>query len=141
MNTRNNYACNFDYSPPVYEDAEWNSNGTGEWEFLDTRIVTVIDADGNSVASSELVGAELFSNDMRPLSKLVDLDVDYQISTIYGLKLGLKVNSEVWDWSPSVIAHNMWFKMKCYDDTKIKCDAELGASSTSRIVNINKCYS
>ena len=139
VNTRNNWPCNFDYDVPIYDDAEWNSNGTGEWEFLDTHITTVIDAAGNSIASSPLVGGELFSNNMRPLAKLVDLDVDFQISTLYGLKLGLRVNNETWfiaDWSPSVLPHDMWFKMKCYDETKLKRDAELGASSTSRLVNI-----
>ena len=70
----------------------------------------------------------------------MDLDVDYQISTLYGLNLGLRKDGETFflrDWSPSFVAHNLWFKMRCVScGEHIAHDAELGGSSPSRITNI-----
>ena len=140
-NSRNNYKCNFDYDRPLDSEGDWNYKGSSEWEFLNTSITAVIDSHGNEVVTSSLLGAKLFSNQVQPLAKLVDLDVDYQISTLYGLKLGLRMDNKtlfLGDWSPSFVAHNMWFKMKCVLCGKYKArDAELAGSSTSRITNIN----
>jgi peroxiredoxin len=140
-NSRNNYRCNFDYDWPVYPQGDWNYKGSSEWEFLDTYITAVIDCNGNEIDTSSLLGAELFSNQVQPLAKLVDLDVDYQISTLYGLKLGLRKDGQTLffgDWSPSFVAHNMWFKMRCVlRGRKPDHDADLAGSSTSRITNIS----
>ena len=140
-NSRNNYRCNFDYDRPAYSEGDWNYKGSSEWEFLDTYITAVIDSGGNKIVTSSLLGAELFSNQIQPLAKLVDLDVDYQISTLYGLKLGLRKDGEtlfLGDWSPSFVAHNLWFKMRCFlPGGHPAHDAELAGSSTSRITNIS----
>ena len=100
----------------------------------------MIDSGGNEIIISSLLGAELFSNQVQLLAKLVDLDVDYQISTLYGLKLGLRKDGEVFflgDWSPSLVARNLWFKMRCaLPGEHMAHDAYLGTSSTSRITNI-----
>ena len=139
-NSRNNLKCNFDYGRPIDPKGEWNYKGSSEWEFLDTYITAVIDSGGNEIVTSSLLGAELFSNQDQPLAKLVDLDVDYQISTLYGLKLGLRKDGEVFflgDWSPSFVARNLWFKMMCaLHGEHMAHDANLGGSSTSRITNI-----
>ena len=139
VNTRNNDPCNFETSLPVSDGPEWNYNGTAEWEFIDTRITSVIDHNGNNDPKSPLIGAELFSNEEKPLAKIVDLDVDFQLSSLYGLKVGLRVNGQtlfIGDWSPSIIVRDMWNKMKCTLKKDVQIDAEYGASSTSRIVNI-----
>ena len=140
VNSRNNYRCNFDYDRPAYSEGDWNYKGSSEWEFLDTYITAVIDSGGNEIVTSSLLGAELFSNQVQPLAKLVDLDVDYQISTLYGLKLGLRKDDEIFflgDWSPSFVARNLWFKMMCaLHGEHMAHDAYLGGSSTSRITNI-----
>ena len=98
----------------------------------------MIDKYGNE-ANSELIDAEIFSNEKKPFAKIVDLDVDFQISSIYGLKIGLKYDETVLftgKWSPSVIVHDMWEKVKC---TKLQNDtfhARLSSQSTTKIVDI-----
>lgn len=137
VNSRNNWNCNFDPSLPLYPDQEWNFNGTSEWELIDTVVTSVVDRDGNEVSNSPLLGAELFSNRERPLAKIVDLDVDFQISTLYGLNIGLRVGDEtvLWGkWSPSVIVREMWNKLKCVDPQHH--DAIYGTLSPSRITDI-----
>ena len=139
VNTRNNDPCNFDTSLPVSDGQEWNFNGTSEWEFIDTRVTSVIDCNGYNDPKSSLIGAEFFSNQEQPLAKIVDLDVDFQLSSLYGLKVGLKVNGQtlfLGDWSPSVAVRDMWNKMKCTTNEDVHRDAMYGASSTSRITNI-----
>ena len=137
VNSRNNWNCNFDPSLPLYPGQEWNFNGTSEWELIDTVVTSVVDRDGNEVSNSPLLGAELFSNQERPLAKIVDLDVDFQISTLYGLNIGLRVGDEtvLWGkWSPSVIVREMWNKSKCA--VHQHHDAIYGTLSPSRITDI-----
>ena len=137
VNSRNNWNCNFDPSLPLYPGQEWNFNGTSEWELIDTVVTSVVDRDGNKVSNSPLLGAELFSNRERPLAKIVDLDVDFQISTLYGLNIGLRVGDEtvLWGkWSPSVIVREMWNKLKCA--VPQHHDAIYGTLSPSRITDI-----
>lgn len=137
VNSRNNWNCNFDPSLPLYPKEEWNFNGTSEWELIDTVVTSVVDKDGNEVSNSPLLGAELFSNQERPLAKIVDLDADFQKCTVYGLNIGLRVGNETvfWGkWSPSVIVHELWNKSKC---AKPKHHTgQFGTLSTSRITDI-----
>ena len=137
VNSRNNANCNFDPSLPLYPGQEWNLNGTSEWELIDTVITAVVDRDGKEVSTSPLLGGELFSNRERPLAKIVDLDVDFQISTLYGLNIGLRVGDKTVLWgklSPSVIVREMWVKLKCAESQPH--DAIYGTLSTSRITDI-----
>ena len=116
VNTRNNENCNFDLSNRLYPPEEWNFAGTEEFEFIDAKITSVIDKNGNEDSTSELLGAEIFSNDNEPFAKIVDLDVDFQVSSIFGLKFGLKHNGTdlfVGNWTPCVIVNDMWIKVKC----------------------------
>ena len=138
VNSRNNWNCNFDPSLPLYQPQEWNSNGTSEWELIDTVVMSVVDRDGKEVSNSPLLGAELFSNQERPLAKIVDLDVDFQISTLYGLNIGLRVGDEtvLWgNWSLSVITREVWNKLKCAEPQHHH-GAIRGTLSTSRITDI-----
>ena len=88
VNTRNNYRCNFnpDYPWPLSVDDEWNYRGTNEWEFVDTKVTAVINENGKEIPGSSLLGAKIFSNENRPYAKIVDIDVDFQVSSLYGLE-------------------------------------------------------
>ena len=137
VNTRNNKNCNFDLNNILYPVQEWNYAGTSEFEFLNTKITSVINKHGSEDVNSELIGAEIFSNAKTPLAKIVDLDVDFQISSIYGLKFGLKHNGLVLfagNWTPSVIVNDLWQRVKC---TNIPLhDTGFSTQSTTKIVDI-----
>ena len=140
MNSRNNCQCNFDPNNPVDTGQEWNYNGTSEWEFIDTYISSIVDQSGKEDRNSPLMGARVFSNNKRPLAKLVDLDVDFQVTTLYGLKFGIEIDGETvlqGDWSIAVIVRDMWYKMKCILPGEIQHhDIIYGTTSTSRITTI-----
>jgi len=137
VNTRNNNPCNFDPDKPLSDYDEWNYRGTNEWEFVDTTVKAVIGENGEEILDSPLLGSEVFSNRNRPFGKIVDIDVDFQVSSLYGLEFGLKYNGEdllLGKWSTSVIVHDMWQKMKCTND--ITGSSTFGAQSTTRITDI-----
>ena len=87
INTRNNKNCNFDLNNKLSLAKETNYAGSNEFEFVNTKITAVVDKYGHEDKSNELIGAEIFSNDYKPFAKIVDLDVDFQVSSIYGLSL------------------------------------------------------
>ena len=139
VNTRNNHRCNFDPDNPVTVPDEWNYQGTNEWEFVDTVVTAVINDNGEEITDSPLLGAKIFSNENRPFGKIVDIDVDFQVSSLYGLELGLKCNNQnlfLGKWSTSVIVHDMWFKTKCNSDENIATSSLFGAQSTTRITDV-----
>ena len=105
---------------------------------MHTKISAVVDKYGTEDKSNELIGAENFSNENKPFAKIVDLDVDFQVSSLYGLSLGLKHNGTTLfagNWEPSVIVNDMWEKVKC---TNFHSDIfrQLSTQSTSKIVDI-----
>jgi len=121
----------------LYEPQEWNFKGTNEWEFVDTVVTTVVGKNGEEIPNSPLLGAKIFSNENRPFAKIVDIDVDFQVSSLYGLEFGLKYNSEnlfAGKWSTSVIVHDMWVKLKC--QSTIGGSSVFGAQSTTRITDL-----
>ena len=137
VNTRNNNPCNFNPDYPLSDYDEWNYRGTNEWEFVDTAVTAVINENGEEIPDSSLLGAKIFSNENRPFGKIVDIDVDFQVSSLYGLEFGLKYNNEnlfAGKWSTSVIVHDMWVKMKCSSD--VTGSSLFGAQSTTRITNL-----
>ena len=140
VNTRNNCQCNFRSDLPLNQGEEWNFNGTAEWEFIDTHVSSVIDQSGEENPNSLFMGARVFSNDNEPLAKIVDFDVDFQISSLYGLKFGIEINGEILlkgDWLTSVIVCDMWKKIICTLPGEIHSNlACYGTISTSRITNI-----
>ena len=139
VNTRNNENCNFDLNNKLYPPEEWNFAGTEEFEFFNTNIISVIDKDGKENTNSELLDAKIFSNEKKPFGKIVDLDVDFQISSIYGLRFGLKHKGTVLftgTWSPSPIVHDLWQKVKCSKVDPDLLHRRLSVQSTTKIVNI-----
>ena len=137
VNTRNNNPCNFNPDYPLSDYDEWNYRGTNEWEFVDTKVTAVINENGEEIPDSSLLGAKIFSNENRPYAKIVDIDVDFQVSSLYGLEFGLKYNDEnlfIGKWSTSVIVHDMWVKMKCSDN--VTGSSLFGAQSTTRITDL-----
>ena len=137
-NSRNNLPCNFDLNNPVGEKMEWNYNGTNEWEFINTVVTAVVDETGREITDHPLLKAVVFTSENRPFGKLVDLDVDFQASSLYGLELGLKYNGEKLfsgKWLTSVIVQNFWYtKLKC---SKLEHDRVYGSQSTTRITDIS----
>ena len=137
VNSRNNCQCNFDINNPLNKGQEWNYKGTCEFEFIDTYITSVIDKDGKEDSVNPLLHGRIFSNDEGPLAKVVDLDVDWQVSSLYGLNFGIEVDGEViirGDCSLSIIVRDMWNRLKC---GKIRMrDSVYGTISTSIITNI-----
>ena len=137
VNSRNNCPCNYDPGSPIYESQEWNYQGTNEWEFVDTVVTAVIGNNGEEIPGSPLLGAKVFSNENRPFGKIVDMDVDFQVSSLYGLEFGLKYNNIslfTGKWSTSVIVHDMWVKMKCTNRSRgLKV---FGAQSTTRVTDV-----
>ena len=139
-NTGDNINCNFELNNKITPERNWNPAGTNDFEFINTVITTVIDKHGNEDTESELLGGEIFSNENKPFAKIVDLDVDFQVSSIFGLKFGLKHNGMelfVGNWTPCVIVHDMWEKVKCtqgpFYPAKSIC---FGGQSTTKIVDI-----
>ncbi|XP_065908873.1 uncharacterized protein [Dysidea avara] len=139
VNSRNNNPCNFHPDKPLNEDDEWNYQGTNEWEFVDTVVTAVIGENGEEILDSPLLGSEIFSNNNHSFGKIVDIDVDFQVSSLYGLEFGLKHNGEdlfLGKWSTSVIVHDVWHKMKCTNDITLLGSSKLGAQSTTRITDL-----
>ena len=139
-NTGNNQNCNFDLNNKIITEKNWDFAGTNDFEFVNTVITAVIDKNGNEHVDSELVGAEIFSNEDKPPGKIVDLDVDFQVTSLFGLRFGLKHNGVVLfvgNWTPCVIVHDLWEKVKCtqgpfYPARSIR----FGVQSTTKIVDI-----
>ena len=119
---------------------EWNFRGTEDFEFINTRITSVIDKNGNEDLSSELLGAEIFTNENKPFAKIVDLDVDFQVSSLFGLRFGLKHKGMVLfigNYAPCVIVHDMWQKIRCTKYNAPPISILFGVQSTSKIVDID----
>ena len=136
--TGNNHPCNYDPDNSSSKQDNWNYKGTNDWEFVDTVVTAVINDNGEESPDSPLLGAKVFGNENRPFGKIVDLDVDFQVSSLYGLEFGLKYNNEVLftgKWSTSVIVNDMWFKTKC-SGSFTSALSLLGTQSTSRITDL-----
>ena len=83
------------------------------------------------------MGGEIFSSDEGPLAKLVDLDVDFQVTTLYGIKFCMRVGGETvlkGDWTPAIVVRDMWKRLKCGKPNHHS--AVYGTISTSTITNI-----
>ena len=143
-NTRNNERCNFDPNNELSIMMEWNYKAANEWEFINTTVRGVVDSTGVFSKNHPLVGAELFSNEDRPFAKMVDLDVDWEGTTLYGMEVGLKTTlldgSSITlfkgTWTPSFIVQEMWHRVKCAGNMNAGGDFSNSASSTTVITNI-----
>ena len=107
-------------------NADWGFNGTNEFSFFDVKVTSVVDSSGENSMNDPVIGQSIVDNLKRPFSKLVDLDVDCQDkSTIYGMKFGVSWGEDengaenvafYGDWTRAVIAQDMWYRLKCYDN-------------------------
>ena len=57
-------------------------------------VTAVINDNGEEILDSPLLGAKIIGNENRPFGKFVDIDVDFQVTSLYGLEFGLKYNNE-----------------------------------------------
>lgn len=124
--------------------------GSNSFMFYNVMVTGLVQMNGELIENSEcdsLVGQEIVTNINRPFAKLVDLDVDCKMhSTIYGMKFGIR-NSDgqlllYGDWTPCVIANNLWPQLTCFTD-KDKCLLEhlhggesFSAQSATTLTNI-----
>ena len=139
VNTRNNKNCNFDLNNTIDPADEWNFQGPNEFEFINTRITSVIDKNGNEDTSSELLGAEVFTNENKSFAKIVTLDVDFQVSSLFGLSIGLKHKGIVLfigNYTPCVLVYDWWQKVRCTKYSAPPITILFGVQSTSKIVDI-----
>ena len=88
-------------------------------------MTSVVYQNGTESLSDAVVGRTIVGNLKRPNAKITDLDVDAQDkSTIYGMNFGITWNETFpseklafyGKWTPSIIAQNMWQRMKCYSE-------------------------
>ena len=146
-NTRNNDRCN--YRPgKVNNDmnADWGFNGTGEFEWFEVAVTSAFSQEWQQSDNDPLIGKRILSNLIKPYAKLTDLDTDCQgRSTIYGMKFGLSTTDSnmafIGNWTPSIIAQNMWPRITCYNPNNtggelFQGSFGFGASSTTIIKDI-----
>ena len=151
-NAINNYPCNFrmDHNIPYNDPPEIHDYGSNSFMFYNATVTGMVKMDGNLIENSEgdsLFGQEIMTNIDHPFAKLVDLDVDCQMhSTIYGMKFGIRnIHGKLLfygDWTPCVIANNLWPQLTCFNDMD-KCLLEyspsgesFSAQSTTTLTNI-----
>ena len=151
--TRNNIRCNYRTDHDVSEDtnADWGFNGTNEFQFFENIVTSVSYLDGSESTDDTVIGKHIVGNLQRPFSKLTDMDTDAQDrSTIYGMKFGITWDTSspaenmrfFGDWTPSVIAQDMWPRVKCYSEdnhgNELYQDSfPFGASGTTVIDNVD----
>lgn len=112
---------------PDVDTLDWNINGTNEFEFVNTRVTSVLDKDGNTLESDALIGCSIIGNLGRPLAKLADgSSRDPEVFTIFGMKFGVKWTDEFpkeaesiafqGDCSRSILTQFGWWRIPCYTD-------------------------
>ena len=132
-------------------NADWGFNGTGEFEWFDVKVTSAFSQEGQQSDNDPLIGRRILSNLIKPYAKLTDLDTDCQArSTIYGMQFGLSTADStvdnpqtafIGDWTPSIIAQNMWPRVTCYGKDNhgkelFQGSFSFGASSTTIIKDI-----
>ena len=86
---QNNRRCNYRLDHPSPQTESYLS-GTNEFQFLDTKVTSVVYENGQTSLTDPIVGSRIVGNLNQPFAKLVDLDVDVQDkATIYGMKFGV----------------------------------------------------
>ena len=152
-NTLNNHICSYTTTvetPEYPPNANWGSNGSSDFQFFDSHVTGVVYSNGSFSTRDAVVDADVIDNFDGPSAKLVDIDVDAQDkSTIYGMQFGI-----AWDadnsnsnlafqgkWTRSVIAQDMWARMKCYGNShhgpySYQDSFPLGSQGTTVITDI-----
>ena len=111
VSTVNNEQCNFeaDYETEINT---WNMRGTGEISFFNCTITSAMQPDGTKLDSDPVLSRQVVNNMNQPYPKIVDLDVDYQQSTIYGMTLEV-VGAFKGKVEPMIIVQDMWARSIC----------------------------
>ena len=149
VNTRNNDKNFLSSKPNPNQNANWNFNGTDEFSFFDTSIVSVdVSSSDSADPKDPVLSATIFNNADRTLPKIVDLDVDCQNKpSIYGmefgigwLKGGVYTKALTGKWTTSCIAQDMWPKVKCFTKKmygdKPQDSLPLGSQGTTILTDI-----
>lgn len=108
------------------ENAEFNTNGTNEFEFVNTDITSVVYKDGEKSTLDPVVGRHIIGNLHGPLPKLTDITRNVPSHTsIFGMHVGVKWSDDFpskdediafyGKCSRMIIAGFSWSRMKCYD--------------------------
>ena len=125
---QNNRRCNYRLDHPSPQTESYLS-GTNEFQFLDTKITSVVYENGQTSLADPIVGSSIVGNLDQPFAKLVDLDVDVQDkATIYGMKFGVSWKDGVQQnrqelalygrWTPSIISQDIWQRIVCYPPSR-----------------------
>ena len=99
----------------------WNPDGTGEFALYECRVTSVVYADGSVATTKEedpIIGEEIITNPNVPPAKLVDIDPEIAVPTLYGMTLHLnwgKKDAFSATWTPASILNDM-FRRQNPDD-------------------------
>lgn len=129
-NTQNNDVCNYRPDVPIDQNIDtvnWNINGTNEFEFVNTRVTSVLNKDGNTPDTDALIGRSIIGNLGRPLAKLSDgSSREPEVFTIFGMKFGVKWTDKFpktpddiafhGDCSRGILTQFNWNRIPCYTE-------------------------
>ena len=129
-NTRNNDICNYRHGVPPnpnIDTLDWNVNGSNEFEFVNTKVISVVDENGNTPISDGIVGLSIVGNLNGPIAKLADgSSRGPEVFTIFGMKFGVKWTDDFpqtpkdiafyGDCSRSILTQFIWPRIPCYTD-------------------------
>ena len=145
INTVNNIPCNFDIEEPLGDPSgylNWNVNGTGEISFFNCKVTSAVTSSGVASDKDTVINGQVLNNVNEPYPKAVDLDVDRQYTTIYGLTITI-VNSDgkialKGTVAPMIMVQDMWLRSICVNmtDENNNVDHYLSAKSASVLTNV-----
>ena len=136
-----------DYDIKYHDPPEIHDYGSNSFMFYNAKVTATVNENGSLIENSSHDRQEIVTNIDCPFAKLVDLDVDCQMhSTLYGMKFGVRdaLGQLLFygDWTPCIIANNLWYQLTCFNDTS-KCllnysssGESFSAQSTTKLTNI-----
>ena len=146
VNTVNNIPCNFDLEEPLGDPSgyqNWNVNGTGEISFVNCTVSSAITHSGMASNEDTVINGQVVNNLNEPYPKAVDLDVDYQFTTIYGLTITIvKSDGQIalkGKLVPMIMVQDMWIRSICTNfsvEQDNNFDHYLSAKSASVLTNV-----
>ena len=146
INTVNNIPCNFDLEEPLGDPEgyqNWNVNGTGEISFVNCTVTSAITDSGMVSNKDTVINGQVVNNLNEPYPKAVDLDVDYQFTTLYGLTITIvKRDGQIafkGTLAPMILVQDMWVRSICMNfsaEQDNNFDHYLSAKSASVLTNV-----
>lgn len=134
--TVNNTPQNFDPATMITsQNYGWNPYGTGQWQFLNCQVQSVVYDDGTIGTDDPVIGSPVQGTDKPQIAKLVDLDSEQQmVSEIYGFQVQLTDSSG----SAALVGN---FEVAAFSDIWFRAtvgggDAPMGAFYQSVLTNI-----